>query len=148
MPHGDFFGTHAHLPLSESDPGSQQVCQAPGAPVTHASTSYHLEPETYFQKCPGRAADAWPLPRSHIFKGISLHHSSQNLALSPLGLMSVGDNLILVAWLNTLCHTHYKQTTVCRMDVPAPDSAPQIHRILHQPPVLYLSDRNLIQAGS
>lgn len=69
-------------------------------------------------------------------------------ASRPLSLMSTGDNLILVAWLDTRCHKHYKQTTICRMDVPVPDSAPKIHRILHQPPVLYLSDRNLIQAGS
>jgi len=29
-----------------------------------------------------------------------------------------------------------------------PNSTQKIHRILHQPPVLYQPDRNLIQAGS
>lgn len=69
-------------------------------------------------------------------------------ASSFFSLMSSRDNLVFMVWFNTLCHKHYKQTTVYRMDVPEPDSAPKIHRILHQPPVLYSSDRNLIQAGS
>lgn len=100
------------------------------------------------QKCPGPAAVPGLCP-GHTYSNVANTITQAKIwALSPLSLMSSGDNLILVAWLNTLCHKHYKQTTVCRMDVPASDSAPKIHRILHQPPVLYSSDRNLIQAGS
>lgn len=158
FPCGDFWGTLAHLLATSTilHRKSQVLWSTwnSSGPCLHGLMSKAWD--THFKKHPVHAASALPLPRSQKFKRIGHHHSSQNLGIEPIqpqrnemnSLMSIGGNLILVAWSDISYHKHYKQTTIHRMDVPVLDSAPKIHRILHQPPVLYPSDRNLIQAGS
>lgn len=93
-----------------------------------------------------------PCPGHSASRGSASHHSHWKQGCS----VHLGDKIngVTSRWRASPLHGETRGSMATGTNYHPQDGCaraghgPKIHRILHQPPVLYPSDRNLIQAGS